>query len=246
MGEKKLLICIPTYNEKDNVPPLVKAIFENVSAGVDILFIDDNSPDGTGALIDGLKAENPRVNVLHRKGKLGLASAYVAGFKWGLDKGYEWIMEMDADFSHDPVHLKQVQHLIDSGSCEAIVGSRYIAGGGVSNWSPARVMLSKMGSIYARMWLRFPVTDFTGGFNAWKSSLLKNMYLDGIQSKGYAFQIELKYRALELGAKLVETPIVFQERRFGASKMSGDIIKEAVVGVILLRLKRERDELFTS
>ncbi len=246
MSDKKLLICIPTYNEVENIPLLVEEIFQVMPSGVQVLFIDDNSPDGPGALIEDLAKSNPKIHGLHRKGKLGLASAYVAGFEWGLREGYEWIMEMDADFSHDTVHLKDFMRIIDAGKATAIVGSRYIAGGGVSNWSPSRVLLSKMGSIYARMWLRHDVSDFTGGFNAWKSSLLKKMNLAGIQSKGYAFQIELKYRALEIGGKLVETPIVFKERRFGASKMSGDIVREAVIGVIKLRLRREQDQLFSG
>jgi dolichol-phosphate mannosyltransferase len=244
MAERKLLICIPTYNEVENVPLLVQEIFHVLPTGAEILFIDDNSPDGTGALIEDLAKANPKVHGLFRKGKLGLATAYVAGFEWGLAQGFEWIMEMDADFSHDPEHLKEFKQIIEKGEASAIVGSRYITGGGVSNWSPSRVLLSKMGSIYARIWLRHSISDFTGGFNAWRRDLLIKMNLSGIQSKGYAFQIELKYRALELGAKLVETPIVFKERRFGASKMSGDIVREAVIGVVKLRLRRENDNLF--
>ncbi|HVJ63812.1 MAG TPA: polyprenol monophosphomannose synthase [Bdellovibrionota bacterium] len=244
MSDKKLLICIPTYNERENVPLLVEEIFKVLPAGAQVLFIDDNSPDGTGALIEDLAKANPKIHGLHRKGKLGLASAYVAGFEWGLREGYEWVMEMDADFSHDPEHLRDFMRLIGEGKATAIVGSRYIEGGGVSNWSPSRVLLSRMGSIYARTWLRHSVSDFTGGFNAWHRDLLAKMNLGDIQSKGYAFQIELKYRALEIGGRLVETPIVFRERRFGASKMSGDIVREAVIGVIKLRLRREQDQLF--
>lgn len=244
MSDKKLLICIPTYNECENVPLLVGEIFKVLPTGAQILFIDDNSPDGTGALIENLSKSNPKVHGLHRKGKLGLASAYVAGFEWGLREGFEWVMEMDADFSHSPIYLKDFMRLIEQNKVSAIIGSRYIQGGGVSNWSPSRVLLSKMGSVYARMWLRHAVSDFTGGFNAWRADLLEKMNLKGIQSKGYAFQIELKYRALELGAKFAETPIVFQERRFGTSKMSGDIVKEAIIGVVKLRLRHEKSELF--
>lgn len=244
MSDKQLLICIPTYNERENVPPLVEEIFNVLPEGAQILFIDDNSPDGTGALIEDLAKANPKVNGLFRKGKLGLASAYVAGFEWGLREGFEWIMEMDADFSHQPEHLRDFMRIIGEGKHTAIVGSRYVSGGGVSNWSPSRVLLSRLGSIYARMWLRQDLADFTGGFNAWRRDLLERMHLSGIQSRGYAFQIELKYRALELGAKLVETPIVFQERRFGASKMSGDIVREAIIGIIKLRWRREKSQLF--
>lgn len=244
MSDKKLLICIPTYNELENVSLLVDEIFQVLPSGAQILFIDDNSPDGTGAKVDDLAKLNPKIHALHRKGKLGLASAYMAGFEWGIREGYEWIMEMDADFSHDPIHLRDFMRIINAGMATAIVGSRYIPGGGVSNWSPSRVLLSKLGSIYARMWLRHSVSDFTGGFNAWKRDLLLKMNLGDLQSKGYAFQIELKYRALEIGAKLVETPIIFKERRFGDSKMSGDIVREAVIGVVKLRLRREQDHLF--
>lgn len=246
MSPLRLLICVPTYNERENVPLLAAEIFRVSSVGTEILFIDDNSPDGTGAVIEDLRKNESRVHVLHRKGKMGLGTAYVAGFEWGIREGFDWIMEMDADFSHDPEHLLAFREIIDGGKADAIAGSRYIEGGGVSNWSPSRVLLSKLGSVYARMWLRHQVSDFTGGFNAWHRDLLKRMNLSGIRSRGYAFQIELKYRALELGARYREVPIIFKERRFGQSKMSGDIVKEALLGVIKLRWRRDCDKLFAS
>ncbi len=239
----RALLCIPTYNEKDNVLPLAERIFSFVEAGTDILFVDDGSPDGTGKILDDLAAKNPRVFVQHRSGKLGLATAYLHAFKWGLDKNYDIIFEMDADFSHDAAHLPAFFAEFRKGA-DAVCGSRYIEGGGVSNWSQGRLLLSRMGSIYSRLWLRYPLHDWTGGFNGWRADLLRGLHLESIQSKGYAFQIEMKYRALVLGKKLVETPIIFQERRAGASKMSGSIVKEALIGVMKLRWNFEGSRLF--
>lgn len=240
----KILICIPTFNEIDNVSDLSRLIFEKSDSRVEILFIDDNSPDGTGKLLDQMASENNRVHVMHRSGKLGLATAYIQGFQWGLEKGFDWFFEMDADYSHDPQHLKEFLRLIDSGTCDVICGSRYVEGGGVSNWSPSRILLSRMGSIYSSLWLRYPVADWTGGFNAWNRKTVEDLSLNTIRSKGYTFQIEMKYRALLLNKRFVETPIVFQERRAGQSKMSGSIVKEAILAVALLRWKAASAELF--
>ncbi len=240
----KALICIPTYNEKDNVEHLISAIISKVQDKAHILFIDDNSPDGTGALLDKISAQNPQVHVMHRAGKLGLATAYIQGFQWGLDKGYDWFFEMDADFSHDPAHLEQFFSVIDSQSAQAICGSRYVEGGGVSNWSQGRLLLSQMGSIYSRLWLRYGLRDWTGGFNAWSADCLKALHIHSIRSKGYAFQIEMKYRASVLGYRVQEIPIIFQERRAGQSKMSGSIVKEAIIGVAKLRIRYEEGTLF--
>lgn len=231
----KILICIPTYNEVENVGLLAEMVFAKTDPRVNLLFIDDKSPDGTGALLDKMAASNPRVHVMHRSGKLGLATAYIQGFKWGLEKGFDWFFEMDADFSHDPSHLKEFIALIDSGKFDVVCGSRYIEGGGVSNWSPSRVLLSRMGSVYSTFWLRYPVADWTGGFNAWSRQTVIDLAMDTFRTKGYAFQIEMKYRSLLLGKRLIETPIVFQERRAGQSKMSGSIVKEAIFAVALLR-----------
>lgn len=242
---KKILICIPTYNERENVKPLADAIFgvaENWIGRVEpeIIFVDDGSPDGTGQVCQALADENPRVHVMHRKGKLGLATAYIAAFGWALDCGtkYAGVLEMDADFSHDPDHLDQFFSLIESQEADAICGSRYIEGGGVENWNEFRFLLSRAGSFYSKIWLSFDVKDWTGGFNYWSLSTLKLLELPTIRSKGYAFQIELKYRALLAGKKLVEIPIVFKERRAGASKMSGSIVKEALWGVVVLRMRQ--------
>jgi dolichol-phosphate mannosyltransferase len=240
----KILICIPTYNECDNVRVLTERVFSFVDSRVEILFVDDNSPDGTGALLDEMAAQNPRIHVMHRSGKLGLATAYIQGFQWGYEQGFDWFLEMDADFSHDAAHLPQFLSLMDSGSVDVVCGSRYVESGGVSNWSRSRLMLSKMGSLYSTMWLRYPIKDWTGGFNAWSRKTVEDLALSTIRTKGYAFQIELKYRALLLGKKLVETPIVFQERRAGQSKMSGSIVKEAVLAVALLRWRAASGALF--
>lgn len=233
----KTLICVPTYNERENIAPISEAIFANTPDTTEILFIDDNSPDGTGVLADELAAANPRINVLHRKNKEGLAAAYLAGFAWALERDYEWVFEMDADFSHDPLHLKDFFREMQSGKWGAVCGSRYIKGGGVSNWDRSRLLLSRMGSIYSSIWLGWRVKDWTGGFNAWSREALKNLKLQEIQSRGYCFQIEMKYRCMKTGTGLVEVPIIFQERRVGQSKMSGDIVSEALIGVLKLRFR---------
>ena len=233
----KTLICIPTYNEKDNVEALARAVLAKVPSETHILFVDDGSPDGTGQILDGMAAENPLIHVLHRAGKLGLATAYIQGFEWGLKQGFDWFFEMDADFSHDPGHLPAFFEKIQSGKYQVVCGSRYVEGGGVSNWDRRRLMLSRMGSIYARLWLWHGVHDWTGGFNAWSKECLEKIDFRSVKSRGYSFQIEMKYRALERGQPLIEVPIVFQERRAGASKMSGSIVKEALLGVAKLRFQ---------
>jgi len=244
----KVLICIPTYNERDNVRLLVDSIFSNTPETAHILFIDDGSPDGTGGIIDEFCLQNSRVHVLHRSGKQGLATAYIQGFQWGMQQpdAFEWFMEMDADFSHDPAHLRQFFQLFQSQRYEAVCGSRYVPGGGVSNWSRARLMLSMLGSVYSRIWLRYEIQDWTGGFNAWSRKAVELLRLESLQSRGYAFQIELKYRASEIGLRLIETPIVFQERRAGKSKMSGSIVREAVIGVMRLKWKQASGKLFAE
>ncbi len=240
----RALICIPTYNERENVSLLSKAVLAQVPATTEILFIDDGSPDGTGEVLDGLAQQEPRIHVLHRPGKMGLASAYRQGFEWGIERGFDWYFEMDADFSHDPEHLPAFFKVIESGTADVICGSRYVEGGGVSNWSRGRLMLSRMGSIYSTIWLRHPINDWTGGFNAWNLETVKSLKLATIQSKGYAFQIEMKYRAVTLGKRVIEIPIIFRERRAGHSKMSGSIVKEALWGVAKLRYKAESGTLF--
>jgi len=238
----KPLICIPTYNEIDNVELIATAIFEHVET--DIVFIDDGSPDGTGRKVDALAAANPRIHAIHRPAKLGLGTAYIKAFHWGLERGYDVIFEMDADFSHDPAHLPSFFRALAQGA-DAVCGCRYMKGGGVSNWDKRRLLLSRGGSLYTFLWLWFGIRDWTGGFNAWRSEVLRNLSLDTIQSKGYTFQIEMKYRALVKRFNVCEIPIVFQERRAGASKMSGSIVKEALWGVLRLRFRKERGQLFS-
>ncbi len=240
----KTLICIPTYNERENLEAFTSAVLASSPATTEILVIDDNSPDGTGALADAIAARNSRVHVLHRAGKLGLATAYLEGFRWGLERDFEWIFEMDADFSHDPAHLPEFHAVMASGKADVVCGSRYVPGGGVSNWSRGRLLLSRAGSLYSELWLGGGIKDWTGGFNVWHRRALARMGLSSLRSKGYAFQIEMKYRALLTGARLIETPIVFRERRAGHSKMSGSIVREAIGGVALLRIRSEFDRLF--
>ena len=232
----KLLIVVPTYNEEENIEPLLKGIFENVPHA-SVLFVDDNSQDLTRDKISQAitKYEN-RIAILKRPGKMGLASAYIDGFKWGLERKFDWICEMDADLSHRAVDLKSV--VAAKGDADVIIGSRYINGGGTINWSVFRQIISRVGSFYARTILGIKIQDLTGGFNLWSSKVLKNIGLESILCEGYSFQIELKYRANLAGYSLKESPIIFEERRAGASKMSGAIAFEAVYKVWILLFNR--------
>jgi dolichol-phosphate mannosyltransferase len=237
---KRALTVIPTYNEKENIEAIVRAVLgvrpQHVAAGLEILIVDDGSPDGTGQIADRMAAENPRVHVLHRQGKLGLGTAYVAGFKWGLERGYDWIGQMDADFSHDPKYLAHQYDLLSE--VDGAIGSRYVAGGGTVNWGLGRKVLSRGGSFYARLILGAPIRDFTGGFNAWRRAVLERVELGSLRSDGYSFQIELKYRAFLCGFQLREFPIVFEDRKVGHSKMSRRIVFEALQRVWQFRLQR--------
>lgn len=230
------LIIIPTYNEKENLPRLVHEVFENTSQQTDILIVDDNSPDGTGILADQLRDKNKRIHVLHRPGKQGLARAYLAGFSWGLKKTYQWFIEMDADFSHQPKYLKNFEE--NKNKFDFLIGSRYVSSGGVKNWGLHRKVISKMGSLYSRAILQTKIHDFTGGFNCWSRKVLQSIKLGNIKSDGYSFQIELKYRASQKGFKFKELPIIFEEREFGHSKMSSKIVIEAVVKVWRFRFNK--------
>jgi dolichol-phosphate mannosyltransferase len=235
-GVPKALIIVPTYNERDNVPSIAERLLEALP-GVDLLFVDDNSPDGTGALLDDLAKRQPRVHVLHRAGKLGLGTAYVEGFTWGLARGYEFLFEMDADGSHDPKYLPAMLALAEDGA-DAVVGSRYVPGGGTVNWGLGRKILSKGAGLYARTILHIDVRDVTAGFVCWRRAALEAIDLATISSNGYSFQIEMKYRALQRGLRIVETPIQFVDRRVGQSKMSRAIFAEALLKVWSLRLGR--------
>lgn len=229
------LIVLPTYNEKPNLEPLLEAIHAQVPE-VEVLVIDDNSPDGTGALADHLAAQHPWVHVVHRSGKLGLGTAYIRGFQWALERDYALIMEMDADFSHDPAHLPAI--LAAAQNADVVLGSRYVDGGGTENWGLWRRLLSKGGGLYARSILDVPYHDLTGGFKCFHRRVLEALPLDAIHSEGYSFQIELTWRAHLKGFRIVEVPIIFRERREGQSKISRRIVLEAM-GVVW-RLKWEQ------
>ncbi len=230
------LIVVPTYNEKENVRSIAEQ-FLAALPGCELLFVDDNSPDGTGQIIDEMAAANPRIHVMHRAGKLGLGTAYVEGFGWGLARGYEYLFEMDADGSHDPKYLPQMLALAIDGA-DVVVGSRNVPGGGVEGWGIGRNIISKGGSLYARTILGIDVRDVTAGFVCWRRAALEAIELSTITSNGYSFQIEMKYRAVKKGMRLVETPIVFVDRRVGQSKMSRAIVAEALLKVWAIRFGR--------
>ncbi|QDK45155.1 polyprenol monophosphomannose synthase [Bdellovibrio sp. ZAP7] len=230
----KTLIVIPTYNEKENVQTIVPAVFAQ-NLGVDILVVDDNSPDGTGSIVREMQKSLPQLNLLSRPGKQGLGKAYIAGFRWGIDQGYEAIVEMDADFSHRPEDLGPLLNTLKNN--DFAVGSRYVEGGRTVNWGIMRKIISRGGGIYSRLILGFPLNDWTGGFNAWKKETLIGIDLATVESNGYSFQIELKYKAMKKGFKGAESPIVFEDRRVGQSKMSLKIVLEAFWRVWLMRFK---------
>lgn len=235
MTDVRILVIIPTYDEAENLPRIVPRVLEQDDR-IDVLVVDDASPDGTGAIADALAAEEPRVHVLHRSGKQGLGRAYLAGFYYGLDEGYDILFEMDADFSHPPNALPTLISKLDE--ADVVIGSRYVDGRvTVSNWPMSRLLISYFGSRYARIITGMPVSDGTGGFNGWKRSVLEKVKLDRVRSNGYAFQIELKFRAWRAGFKLVESPILFTERDTGESKMSKRIVREAIWRVWWLRIQ---------
>lgn len=232
----KILVVIPTYNEKENIEKLIIQIFEKTkNFNVNILIVDDNSPDGTQIIIKKLihNKFSERLFILDRKRKDGLASAYIAGFKWGLSNGYDILIEMDADFSHNPVYLKEMILLINEYDC--IIGSRNLKGGKIVGRKLFRNIISIGGSIYSRIILNIPIHDITGGFNLWKKSVIEKINIDSLFSKGYLFQIELKYRAYKLGFKISEIPIIFEERKNGTSKMSKNIFIEAMMKIWKLK-----------
>jgi dolichol-phosphate mannosyltransferase len=230
---RKVLLCLPTYDERENLAPMIDAILAAVPQ-VDVLVIDDNSPDGTGRLADEIAAREPRVKVLHRAGKEGLGKAYLAGFAWALARDYGLVMEMDCDFSHDPRYLPGM--LAAAEEADLVLGSRYVKGGGTVNWGLLRKLISRGGSFYARTILGLSVRDLTGGFKCFRREVLEAIDLASVQCTGYAFQIELTYRAVRRGFKVHEFPIVFADRRVGHSKMSRRIVLEAVRKVWSIRL----------
>jgi dolichol-phosphate mannosyltransferase len=233
--DRRAIICLPTYDERENLAPILGAIHAVVPAA-DVLVIDDASPDGTGALADELAARDGRVKVLHRAGKQGLGRAYLAGFAWALERGYGLVLEMDADFSHDPRHLPEL--LAAAREADVVLGSRWVPGGGTVNWGLGRKVVSRGGSLYARTILGVGVRDLTGGFKCFRREVLEAVDLASVECSGYAFQIELTYRALRKGFRVVEVPIVFVERRAGRSKMSRRIVVEAMAKVWSMRFSR--------
>lgn len=232
---EKALVIIPTYNESANLPQIVPRVLTQ-DACLEVLVVDDNSPDGTGEIADKLAEQDGRVHVLHRKGKLGLGTAYLTGFRWALDRDYEYIFEMDADFSHDPRHIPEFLNAAQT--TDLVLGSRYLHGRvTVVNWPMSRLMLSYFANIYARIVTGHRLYDATGGFKCFRRRVLEAIDLDSVRSNGYAFQIEMSFRARRRGFTIKEIPIVFHDRTDGQSKMSGAIVREAIWMVWRLRLQ---------
>lgn len=231
---EKALVIIPTYNERDNIAHIVPEVLAQ-DPSLEVLVVDDGSPDGTGAVVDGMAAADPRVHVIHRAGKLGLGTAYIAGFKWALARDYAFVFEMDADFSHPIERIPDFLEAIRT--ADLVLGSRYLNGEvNVVNWPMGRLFMSYSANIYARAVTGLPVFDATGGFKCFRRKVLESIDLDDVRSNGYAFQIEMSFRAWKKGFRIVEIPIVFTDRTHGSSKMSKKIVREAVWMVWRLRL----------
>lgn len=229
------IVIIPTYNERENISNILHAIF-NLHEGFHVLVIDDGSPDGTAQLVQELQQKfSGQLFLEQRTGKLGLGTAYIHGFKWSIRKGYEFIFEMDADFSHNPADLPRLYDACKNNGADVAVGSRYVKGGGVVNWPTNRIILSKGASFYTRLITQIPVKDATAGFVCYRKRVLETINLDEIRFVGYAFQIEMKFAAWKLGFKIKEVPIIFQDRTYGVSKMNKGIIKEGILGVLRLK-----------
>jgi dolichol-phosphate mannosyltransferase len=229
------IVIIPTYNEKDNIVNIVNAVFQ-LNTGFHVLVIDDGSPDGTAGLVKEMQTSYPNKLFLEeRKGKLGLGTAYIHGFRWAIEKGYHFICEMDADFSHNPADLERLYNACKKEGADVAVGSRYVSGGAVANWPANRIFLSKGASVYTRMILWMPVKDPTAGFVCYRKEVLETINLDQISFVGYAFQIEMKFAAWKLHFKIKEVPITFVDRKMGVSKMNKGIVKEGILGVLQLR-----------
>lgn len=234
----KNLVIIPTYNEVENAEKIIRAVFE-LPGTFEILIIDDGSPDGTAQVVKGLQTEfSGRLHLLERSGKLGLGTAYLTGFKWALERGYDFIFEMDADFSHAPADLPRLLAACAEGGADMSIGSRYCNGVSVVNWPIGRILISYFASVYVRKVLGFRIFDSTAGFICYSRKVLETINLDGVQMKGYGFQIEMKYTAHKLGFKISEVPVIFINRKEGTSKMSGSIFGEAFWGVIKLRFRK--------
>ena len=229
------IVIIPTYNEKENIENIIRAVFGK-GEQFDILVIDDGSPDGTAAIVKGLQTEFPdRLHIIERKGKLGLGTAYIAGFKWAIEQKYDYIFEMDADFSHNPDDLPRLYEACTTEGYDVAIGSRYVSGVNVVNWPMGRVLMSYFASIYVRIITGLKIHDTTAGFVCYRREVLETIPLDKIRFKGYAFQIEMKFTAYKCGFRIKEVPVIFINRKLGTSKMSGGIFSEAVFGVIRLK-----------
>ncbi|MCE6997597.1 polyprenol monophosphomannose synthase [Saccharothrix sp. S26] len=235
-----VLVVIPTYNERDNIGKIVKRLHTALPT-VHALVVDDGSPDGTGQLADEMAADDDRVHVLHRTEKAGLGAAYIAGFGWGMDRGYQVLVEMDADGSHAPEDLPRMLDALHD--ADLVIGSRYVPGGTVVNWPKKREFLSRGANLYSRLALGASVKDITAGFRAYRTDVLRNLKLHNVASAGYCFQIDLAWRTIELGYRVVEVPITFTEREIGVSKMSGDIVREALIRVTKWGLRRRGTQL---
>ncbi len=232
------LVIIPTYNEIENAERIIRAVF-GLEGGYHILIIDDGSPDGTAEAVKSLQGEfEGRLHLIERSGKLGLGTAYITGFKWALEKGYDYIFEMDADFSHDPADLPRLLDACESGGADFAIGSRYADGVSVVNWPIGRIIMSYYASVYTRTILGTKIMDSTAGFLCYSRRVLEGINLDAVRMKGYGFQIEMKYTAVKKGFKVAEVPVIFVNRKAGSSKMSGGIFGEAFWGVIALRFRK--------
>lgn len=235
--EDRKIVIIPTYNERENIENIIRKVF-SLEGGYDILIIDDGSPDGTAAIVKRLQQEFPeRLHMIERPGKLGLGTAYITGFKWSIDKGYDYTFEMDADFSHNPDDLPRLYQACKDGA-DLAIGSRYCDGISVINWPIGRIIMSYYASVYVRTVLGMKVYDCTAGFKCYSNKVLRTIDLDEVEMKGYGFQIEMKYTTYKLGFKITEVPIIFVNRKAGTSKMSGGIFGEAFWGVIKLRFRK--------
>ncbi len=231
------LVIIPTYNEKENIEKILRTVF-NLDKAFDILVVEDNSPDGTADIVKSLMEEfKDRLFIMERKGKLGLGTAYIDGFKWALERSYEYVTEMDADFSHNPKDLVRLYDALKDTDADVAIGSRYIKGVNVVNWPMGRVLMSYYASKYVRIVTGMNIMDTTAGFVCWSRKVLETINLDKVKFVGYAFQIEMKYTAVKLGFKVVEVPIIFTDRTEGESKMNKSIFREAVLGVVQLRMR---------
>jgi dolichol-phosphate mannosyltransferase len=235
-GMTRAVVCLPTYDERENLEPMVRALLDVLGEDDVVLVVDDNSPDGTGEIADRLATEDARVHVLHRERKAGIGRAYLAAFPQALATGARFVLEIDCDFSHDPAVVPRLIEACESGA-DVALGSRYVAGGATVNWSPLRQAISRGGSVYARLVLGVAVRDLTGGFKCFRREVLEAIRLEDVRTDGYAFQIEMTYRALRQGFRVVEVPITFADRTAGGSKMSRAIVAEAVWKVPMLRLR---------